>query len=101
MLKDKSSVIASGHCDSYFLGENHISISKIFYKNKHRLLTDFTIGRKGLSSAITEHIDRVILCYLHNLGHSLFEYPSCDNFTFIWHTFKSRFCNKCGIKYQK
>ncbi|MGX8833382.1 IS91 family transposase [Amedibacillus sp. YH-ame6] len=35
------------------------------------------------------------------MGHSLFACPACDNFTFVWHTCRSRFCNKCGIKYQK
>ncbi|MEG0368290.1 MAG: transposase [Coprobacillus sp.] len=48
-----------------------------------------------------KNINLLILCYLHDLGHSLFECPNCDNFTFVWHTCKSRFCNKCGIKYQK
>lgn len=100
MLKDKSSVLATGHCDSYFPG-NKISIAKIFYQNKSKLLLDIEISRKGLRSAIMKNINLMILCFLHDLGHSAFECPSCENFTFVWHTCKSRFCNSCGIKYQK
>ena len=46
-------------------------------------------------------INLIILCFLHNLGHSLYECPNCENFTFVWHTFKSIFCTSCGMKYQK
>lgn len=48
MLKDKSSVIAFGHCESYFPGDKHISIAKIFYENKHRLLTDLQLVERIL-----------------------------------------------------
>lgn len=101
MLKDKTSVLASGHCDSYFPGDKYISIAKIFYENKWRILSDIEIGMKGLRSSIMKNINLIILCHLHDLGHSLFDCPFCDNFTFVWHTCKSRFCNKCGMKYQK
>lgn len=46
-------------------------------------------------------INLVILCYLHDLGHSLYECPFCENFTFVWHACKCRFYNSCGMKYQK
>lgn len=97
----KDRVIASGHCDSYFPGNGKISIAKIFYENLWRIFSDFEIGYKGLRPAIIKNIKLIILCYLHDLGHSLYSCPCCPNFTFVWHTCKSRFCNKCGIKYQK
>ena len=48
-----------------------------------------------------KNINSMILCHFLDLGHSAYECPYCGNFTFVWHTCKSRFCSSCGIKYQK
>lgn len=46
-------------------------------------------------------INSIILYFVHALGHFLHACPSCNNFTFVWHTCKSRFCNSCGMNYAK
>ena len=46
-------------------------------------------------------VNSIILCEYHDLGHTLYECPHCENFTFVWHTCKSRFCNQWGIKYAR
>lgn len=98
----KKSVLATGHCDTYFPAQhNKISIARIFYENLWRLKNDFEISFKGLRPAVMKSINLVILCFLRDLGHSAYECPFCENFTFVWHTCKSRFCNSCGMKYQK
>ena len=58
-------------------------------------------ARKGLRSSVMKAINLIILCFLHDLGHSLYECPNCENFTFVRHTCKSRFCTSCGMNYQK
>lgn len=83
MSKDKSSVLASAHCDSYFLGDKYISIAEFFFENKWRLLSDIEIGMKGLRSAIIKNINLIILCHLHDLDHPLFDCPFCENYTFV------------------
>ena len=100
-FENKHTVIATGHCDSYFPGSNKISIARIFNENKGRLLYDFELARKGLRFSVMKAINLIILCFLHDLGHSLYECPNCENFTFVRHTCKSRFCTSCGMNYQK
>ncbi len=100
-LSKKETILALGHCDTYFPGPNKITIAKIFAENRWRLLYDYEVYRKGLRPAITKAINSIILCEQHELGHSLYECPHCENFTFIWHTCKSRFCNRCGIRYAR
>lgn len=99
---NKETAIAIDHCDSYARAfSNQIPIALIFYENLWRLKNDFEISYKGLRPAIMKAVNLIILCFLRDLGHSAYECPFCENFTFVWHTCKSRFCNSCGIKYQK
>ena len=100
-LSKKETVLALGHCDTYFPGPHKITIAKIFAENQRRLLRDYEICRKGLRPTIMKAINSIILCEQYDLGHSLYECPHCQNFTFVWHTCKSRFCNKCGIRYAR
>ena len=93
--------MALGHCDTYFPGPNPISIAKIFAENRWRLLVDYELYRKGIRLAIMKAVNSIILCEYHDLGHTLYECPHCENFTFVWHTCKSRFCNQWGIKYAR
>ncbi|MFQ8051471.1 MAG: transposase zinc-binding domain-containing protein [Thomasclavelia ramosa] len=76
-------------------------MARIFYENKGRLLYDFELARKGLRSSVMKAINLIILCFLHDLGHSLYECPNCENFTFVRHTCKSRFCISCGMNYRR
>ena len=82
-LSKKEIVLALGHCDTYFPGPHKITIAKIFAENQ------------GV------YINSIILCEQHTLGHSLYECPHCQNFTFVWHTCKSCFCNRCGVRYAR
>lgn len=43
----------------------------------------------------------MIECKSPSLDFSLYKYPSCDFEKIVPHTYKSRFCNSCGIKYAK
>lgn len=97
----KDTALKYNHCDSYLPGENHISIALIFFENLHRLIYHFHLFPDKVRPAVMKSINSIILCFLHDLGHSLYECPSCNNFTFVWHTCKSRFCNSCGMKYAK
>lgn len=47
-----------------------------------------------------KEIKKVIDCYNKNLGCSVYHCNECDEFTFIGHTCKSRFCTSCGYKYK-
>ena len=100
-LSKKETILALGHCDTYFPGPNPISIAKIFAENRWRLLVDYELYRKGIRPAIMKAVNSIILCEYHDLGHTLYECPHCENFTFVWHTCKSRFCNQWGIKYAR
>lgn len=101
LLKMNIQLLLRGIVTLISQGANKISIARIFYENKGRLLYDFELARKGLHSSVMKAINLIILYFLHDLGHSLYECPNCENFTFVWHTCKSRFCTSCGMKYQK
>lgn len=101
ILNNKQAILATGHCDAYFPGSNHISIAEIFQDNLWRVQSDFEIGYKGLRPAIMKSVNSIISCHNHDLGHAAYECPLCGNYTFVFHTCKSRFCNSCGIKYAK
>lgn len=47
-----------------------------------------------------EEIEKVINCHNKNLGCSVYECPTCHEYTFVGHTCKSRFCTSCGYKYK-
>ena len=42
-----------------------------------------------------------INCHTCYLGFDQFECTDCDNWNIIPHSCHSRFCNACGVKYQK
>lgn len=48
----------------------------------------------------SKEIQKVIDCHNKNLGCSLYECPECNDFIFLGHTCKSRFCSSCGYKYK-
>lgn len=47
-----------------------------------------------------KEIKKIIDCYNKNLGCSVYHCQDCNEFTFIGHTCKSRFCTSCGYKYK-
>lgn len=77
-LSKKETILALGHCDTYFPGPNPISIAKIFAENRWRLLVDYELYRKGIRLAIMKAVNSIILCEYHDLGHTLYECPHCE-----------------------
>lgn len=51
-------------------------------------------------NAIKE-VNKIIDCYNHNLGASVYVCPNDDEIYFCHHTCKGRLCSSCGIKSQK
>ena len=45
-------------------------------------------------------VQKIIDCYKHNLGCSIYECPICHDLSFVCNTCKSRFCSSCGYKYK-
>lgn len=48
-----------------------------------------------------KEVTKVINCSNHNLGHSIYSCPKCNDIIFSHHTCKGKLCSSCGIKYQK
>ena len=47
-----------------------------------------------------KEINKIINCFNKNLGCNVYHCPVCNDFSFIGHTCKSRFCSSCGYKYK-
>ena len=47
-----------------------------------------------------KEINKIIACHNKNLGCSVYFCEKCEEYTFIGHTCKSRFCTSCGYKYK-
>lgn len=47
-----------------------------------------------------KEIKKIIDCHNKNLGCNVYQCPNCNDFCFIGHTCKSRFCFSCGYKYK-
>lgn len=47
-----------------------------------------------------KEINKIINCHNKNLGCSVYYCKDCNEFAFIGHTCKSRFCTSCGYKYK-
>ena len=65
---------------------------KISEQSKHNIL----IARPNADKEVKKIID----CYNKNLGCSVYYCEDCDEFTYVGHTCKSRFCTSCGYKYK-
>ena len=50
---------------------------------------------------ILDNVERSLLCHTCYLGFDQFDCTDCDNWNIIPHSCHSRFCNACGVKYQK
>ena len=50
---------------------------------------------------ILDNVERSLLCHTCYLGFDQLECTDCDNWNIIPHSCHSRFCNACGVKYQK
>ena len=65
------------------------------------------VGRRGFYGLVSKTINVNRKCPLCGgnknikLNGELYTCPKCNNFTFRFHTCKSRFCSSCGSKYVK
>jgi hypothetical protein len=59
-LSKKETILALGHCDTYFPVPHKITIAKIFAENQWRLLRNYELSRKGLRPAIMKAINSII-----------------------------------------
>ncbi len=50
---------------------------------------------------VHKEVHKMMKCKTKALGYSLFKCPNCGKEKYSYNTCKSRFCNSCGIKYQK
>lgn len=77
----------------------HNSIKHIFLDNYNYIINLYSSGK--LLPSTLKSIQMMLLCSTHYLGYSLYECPNCGNQHAIHNTCKSRFCNKCGMKYAR
>ena len=50
---------------------------------------------------VYENVEKVRQCRTKALGYHYYTCPNCGNFSYEFHTCKSRFCSSCGVKYAK
>ena len=46
-------------------------------------------------------VSKMMKCKTKALGGSIYECPNCGKTKYVYNTCKSRFCNSCGVKYEK
>lgn len=54
-----------------------------------------------LRDTILDNVQRTLLCKTLYLGYDAYDCTNCDNWIWLFRHCHSRFCNSCGIKYQK
>ena len=81
--KKKTGIIAQVFNDHW----NNLS-----YHIKHNIL--------NIKPNADKEINKIIDCYNKNLGGSVYFCNDCNQFSFVGHTCKSRFCTSCGYKYK-
>ena len=50
---------------------------------------------------VLKEVHKMQICKTKALGYSVYECPNCHKTLTSYHTCKGRFCNSCGMKYQK
>ena len=55
----------------------------------------------SIRPVVFKEVEKMIHCKDPDLGHALYQCPSCGKFKCVPFTCKSRFCNSCGMKYQQ
>lgn len=76
-------------------------ISKIFCDHWDSF---FSLCKNSLSKIrpnANKEVQKLINCFLHNLGASIYVCPNDNEVYFCHHTCKGRLCSSCGIKTQK
>ena len=75
-------------------------IAKIFEQHWYNLPSDIKNSILKYKPNANKEINKIINCYNKNLGCNVYHCPDCNDFCFIGHTCKSRFCSSCGYKYK-
>ena len=74
-------------------------IKNIFINNwESFLLNNYS---KSIRPVVFKKVEKMMHCKDPDLGHALYQCSSCGAFKSVPFTCKSRFCNSCGMKYQK
>lgn len=55
----------------------------------------------SIRPVVFKEVEKMMHCKDPDLGHALYQCPSCGKFKCVPFTCKSRFCNSCGMKYQQ
>lgn len=75
-------------------------IAQIFNDHWNNLPSYIKHNILNIKPNADKEINKIIDCYNKNLGCSVYFCNDCNQFTFVGHTCKSRFCTSCGYKYK-
>ena len=75
-------------------------IAQIFNDHWNNLPSNIKHNILNIKPNADKEINKIIDCYNKNLGCSVYFCNDCNQFTFVGHTCKSRFCTSCGYKYK-
>ena len=75
-------------------------IAQIFEDHWDYVPDDIKQNILHLKPNADKEINKIINCYNKNLGCSVYYCEHCDNYSYVSHTCKSRFCTSCGYKYK-
>lgn len=100
-----SDLLYYNYLKSHTEKSKHSSIAKIKIKD---ILNDnwdeyqkYMSTKCSIPDYVYDAVDKVRVCKTKALGFDYYTCPNCNNFTFRFHTCKSRFCSSCGSKYVK
>ena len=100
-----SDLLYYNYLKSHTEKSKHSSVAKIRIKD---ILNDnwdeyqkYMSTKCSIPDYVYDAVDKVRVCKTKALGFDYYTCPNCNNFTFRFHTCKSRFCSSCGSKYVK
>ena len=81
--------------------DNKFTIQDIFKHYWTKFTEKCKEKHRTLRPAIVENVEKLIGCKDFANRYTFYECPSCDNFSVVPFTCKSRFCSSCGNKYRE
>lgn len=75
-------------------------IAQIFEDHWDKMPAHFKDSILKYKPNASKEIKKLIDCHNQNLGCNVYHCSDCNDFCFIGHTCKSRFCSSCGYKYK-
>lgn len=76
-------------------------IACIFEDHWNNYLLKYGAKVNELRPNADKEVQKMLKCFNHELGASVFECPDCNEIYFCHHTCKGKFCSSCGSKTQK